>query len=72
MMEEEISRFGFEGTPSTYRCMVPFLRKPVVKDSLNKEFYDIADAVYYEVYKEHFDEVVVKVNSMCGGYYETI
>ncbi len=36
------------------------LRKPVVKDSLNKEFYDIADAVYYEVYKEHFDEVVVK------------
>ena len=38
---------------------VPFLRRPVVKDSLNKEFYDIADAVYYEVYKEHFDEVIV-------------
>ena len=37
-----------------------FLRRPVVKDSLNKEFYDIADAVYYEVYKEHFDEVIVK------------
>lgn len=31
-----------------------------MKDSLNKEFYDIADAVYYEVYKEHFDEVIVE------------
>lgn len=31
-----------------------------MKDSLNKEFYDIVDAVYYEVYKEHFDEVIVK------------
>ena len=28
--------------------------------NVNKEFYDIADAVYYEVYKEHFDEVIVK------------
>lgn len=57
--EEEISRFGFDGTPRPID-RVAFLRKPVVKDSLNKEFYDIADAVYYEVYKEHFDEVVVK------------
>ena len=57
--EEEISRFGFNGTPwSIHRGA--FLRRPVVKDSINKEFYDIADAVYYEVYKEHFDEVVVK------------
>ena len=56
--EEEISRFGFNGTPwSIHRGA--FLRRPVVKDSLNKEFYDIADAVYYEVYKEHFDEVIV-------------
>ena len=57
--EEEISRFGFDGTPRPIDrgCL---LRRPVVKDSLNKEFYHIADAVYYEVYKEHFDEVVVK------------
>jgi len=34
--------------------------RPVVKDSRNEEFYDIADAVYNEVYKEHFDDVVVK------------
>lgn len=57
--EEEISRFGFDGTPRPIDRGA-FLRKPVVKDSLNKEFYHIADAVYYEVYKEHFDEVVVK------------
>lgn len=57
--EEEISRFGFDGTPWPINRGA-FLRRPVVKDSLNKEFYDIADAVYYEVYKEHFDEVVVK------------
>ena len=57
--EEEISRFGFDGTPWPIHRGA-FLRKPVVKDSLNKEFYDIADAVYYEVYKEHFDEVIVK------------
>ena len=57
--EEEISRFGFDGTPRPIDRGA-FARRPVVKDSLNKEFYDIADAVYYEVYKEHFDEVVVK------------
>lgn len=57
--EEEISRFGFDGTPRPINHGA-FLSRPVVKDSLNKEFYDIADAVYYEVYKEHFDEVVVK------------
>ena len=57
--EEEISRFDFDGTPRPIHRGA-FLRRPVVKDSLNKEFYDIADAVYYEVYKEHFDEVVVK------------
>ena len=57
--EEEISRFDFDGTPRPIDRGA-FLRRPVVKDSLNKEFYDIADAVYYEVYKEHFDEVVVK------------
>ena len=57
--EEEISRFDFDGTPWPIDRGA-FLRRPVVKDSLNKEFYDIADAVYYEVYKEHFDEVVVK------------
>ena len=57
--EEEISRFDFDGTPRPINRSA-FLRRPVVKDSLNKEFYDIADAVYYEVYKEHFDEVVVK------------
>ena len=57
--EEEISRFGFDGTPRPINRGA-FARRPVVKDSLNKEFYDIADAVYYEVYKEHFDEVVVK------------
>ena len=57
--EEEISRFGFDGTPRSIHRGA-FMRRPVVKDSLNKEFYDIADAVYYEVYKEHFDEVVVK------------
>ena len=57
--EEEISRFGFDGMPRAI-SRGAFLRRPVVKDSLNKEFYDIADAVYYEVYKEHFDEVVVK------------
>ena len=56
--EEEISRFGFDGTPRPINRGA-FLRRPVVKDSLNKEFYDIADAVYYEVYKEHFDEVIV-------------
>ena len=56
--EEEISRFGFDGMPWPIDRGA-FLRRPVVKDSLNKEFYDIADAVYYEVYKEHFDEVVV-------------
>lgn len=56
--EEEISRFGFDGTPWPIHRGA-FMRKPVVKDSLNKEFYDIADAVYYEVYKEHFDEVIV-------------
>ena len=56
--EEEISRFGFDGTPWPINRGA-FLRRPVVKDSLNKEFYDIADAVYYEVYKEHFDEVIV-------------
>ena len=57
--EEEISRFGFDGTPWPINRGA-FLRRSVVKDSLNKEFYDIADALYYEVYKEHFDEVVVK------------
>ena len=57
--EEEISRFGFDGTPRPID-RGSFLRRPVVKDSRNKEFYDIADAVYYEVYKEHFDETVVK------------
>ena len=57
--EEEISRFGFDETPRPIHRGA-FLRRPVVKDSLNKEFYHIADAVYYEVYKEHFDEVVVK------------
>ena len=57
--EEEISRFGFDGTPRPINRGA-FLCRPVVKDSLNKEFYDIADAVYYEVYKEHFDEVIVK------------
>ena len=57
--EEEISRFGFDGTPRPIDRGA-FLRRPVVKDSRNKEFYDIADAVYYEVYKEHFDEAVVK------------
>ena len=57
--EEEISRFDFDGTPRPINRGA-FLRRPVVKDSLNKEFYDIADAVYYEVYKEHFDEVIVK------------
>ena len=57
--EEEISRFDFDGTPRPIDRGA-FLRRPVVKDSLNKEFYDIADAVYYEVYKEHFDEVVIK------------
>ena len=57
--EEEISRFDFDGTPRAINRGA-FLRRPVMKDSLNKEFYDIADAVYYEVYKEHFDEVVVK------------
>ncbi len=56
--EEEISRFGFDGTPRPIHRGA-LLRRPVVKDSLNKEFYDIADAVYYEVYKEHFDEVIV-------------
>ena len=56
--EEEISRFGFDGTPRPIDRGA-FARRPVVKDSLNKEFYDIADAVYYEVYKEHFDEVIV-------------
>lgn len=56
--EEEISRFGFDGTPWPINRGA-FVRRPVVKDSLNKEFYDIADAVYYEVYKEHFDEVIV-------------
>lgn len=56
--EEEISRFGFDGTPRPSHRGA-FARRPVVKDSLNKEFYDIADAVYYEVYKEHFDEVIV-------------
>ena len=53
--EEEISRFGFDGTPRPIDRGA-FLRRPVVKDSRNKEFYDIADAVY----KEHFDETVVK------------
>ena len=57
--EEEISRFGFNGMPWPIDRGA-FLRRPVVKDSRNKEFYDIADAVYYEVYKEHFDEAVVK------------
>lgn len=57
--EEEISRFGFDGTPRPIDRGA-FLRRPVMKDSRNKEFYDIADAVYYEVYKEHFDETVVK------------
>lgn len=57
--EEEISRFGFDGTPRPIDRGA-FLRRPVVKDLRNKEFYDIADAVYYEVYKEHFDETVVK------------
>lgn len=57
--EEEISRFGFDGTPRPIDRGA-FLRRPVVKDSRNKEFYDIADAAYYEVYKEHFDETVVK------------
>lgn len=57
--EEEISRLGFDGTPRPINRGA-FLRRPVVKDSRNKEFYDIADAVYYEVYKEHFDETVVK------------
>ena len=57
--EEEISRFDFDGTPWPINRGA-FVRRPVVKDSLNKEFYDIADAVYYKVYKEHFDEVVVK------------
>lgn len=56
--EEEISRFDFDGTPRPIDRGA-FLRRPVVKDALNKEFYDIADAVYYEVYKEHFDEVIV-------------
>ena len=56
--EEEISRFGFDGTTRPINRGA-FLRRPVVKDSLNKEFYDIADAVYYKVYKEHFDEVIV-------------
>ncbi len=56
--EEEISRFGFDGTPRPINRGA-FLRRPVVKDSLNNEFYDIADAVYYKVYKEHFDEVIV-------------
>ena len=57
--EAEISRFDFDGTPRPIHRGA-FARRPVVKDSLNKEFYDIADAVYYEMYKEHFDEVVVK------------
>ena len=57
--EEEISRFEFDGTPRPIDRGA-FLRRPVVKDSRNKEFYDIADAVYYEVYKEYFDETVVK------------
>lgn len=56
--EEEISRFGFDGTPRPIHRGA-FARRPVVKDSLNNEFYDIADAVYYKVYKEHFDEVIV-------------
>ena len=57
--EEEISRFGFDGTPWPINRGA-FVRRPVVKDSINKEFYDIADAVYYEIYKQHFDEVLVK------------
>ena len=57
--EEEVSRFGFDGTPRPIDRGA-FLRRPVVKDLRSKEFYDIADAVYYEVYKEHFDETVVK------------
>ena len=57
--EAEVSRFEFDGTPRPIDRGA-FLRRPVVKDSRNKEFYDIADAVYYEVYKEHFDETVVK------------
>ena len=58
MRDEEIIRFSFDGTTWPIHRGA-FLRRPVVKDSLNKEFYDIADAVYYEVYKEHFDEVIV-------------
>ena len=57
--EEEISRFGFDGTPWPIHRGA-FVRRPVVKDSRDKEFYDIADAVYYEIYKQHFDEVLVK------------
>ncbi|WP_314643486.1 hypothetical protein [uncultured Veillonella sp.] len=32
----------------------------MIKAMVYKEFYDIADAVYYEIYKQHFDEVLVK------------
>ena len=39
-----------------------------MKDSLNKEFYDIADAVYYEVYKEHFDKVVYTLHNTPVSY----
>ncbi len=50
---------GFYGT-SRLSHRGAFLRRPVVKDSRNEEFYDIADTVYNDVYKEHFDDVVVK------------
>ena len=40
--EEEISRFDFDGTPRPIHRGA-FARRPVVKDSLNKEFYDIAE-----------------------------
>lgn len=57
-MEQDLGSFSFAGTPLPRQKVAS--KRAILRTQPNTTRYDIADMLFYEAYRMHFDDIVVK------------